>query len=59
MHTTTRSAQKELEAAVKKLNNDGFLAKAPADVIEGIRTRQQTAHNEIDRIQRQLQTLPS
>ncbi|WP_433620986.1 valine--tRNA ligase [Nocardia sp. CA-120079] len=53
------SAQKELEAAVKKLNNDGFLAKAPADVIEGIRTRQQTAHNEIDRIQRQLQTLPS
>lgn len=53
------SAQKELETAANKLNNDSFLAKAPADVVEGIRTRQQTAHHEINRIQHQLQTLPS
>ncbi|WP_378743402.1 valine--tRNA ligase [Nocardia brasiliensis] len=52
-------AQKELEVTAKKLTNDSFLAKAPDDVVDGIRTRQQTAQNDIDRLQRQLALLPT
>ncbi|MFI6172683.1 valine--tRNA ligase [Nocardia sp. NPDC051052] len=50
-------AQKELDSTLKKLGNHSFLAKAPADIIEGIRARKDKAQNEIDRIQRRLEAL--
>ena len=47
----------ELTAVVKKLNNEGFLSKAPADVIEKVRAKQsallekqQKIQNNLDRI---------
>jgi valyl-tRNA synthetase len=52
------AAQKELDTAAKKLGNEGFLAKAPEDVVDGIRLRQQTAQQDTDRIRRQLDLLP-
>ncbi|MFF0532715.1 valine--tRNA ligase [Nocardia amikacinitolerans] len=52
------AARKELEGTSKKLGNDQFLAKAPADVIDGIRTRQRSAERDIERIQHQLDALP-
>ncbi|WP_454197914.1 valine--tRNA ligase [Nocardia sp. Marseille-Q1738] len=51
------AAQKELDSTAKKLSNNGFLAKAPTDVIESIRARRQTAQEDADRIQRQLDLL--
>ncbi|MFG1795805.1 valine--tRNA ligase [Nocardia sp. NPDC049149] len=51
------AAQKELENTSKKLGNDSFLAKAPADIIDGIRSRRDKAQNDTDRIQRQLEAL--
>ncbi|MEV4129321.1 valine--tRNA ligase [Nocardia sp. NPDC049707] len=52
------AAEKELDTAAKKLGNEGFLAKAPADVVEGIRARQQTAQQDAQRIRGQLELLP-
>ncbi|MFD4434241.1 class I tRNA ligase family protein, partial [Nocardia sp. NPDC058497] len=37
------AALKEIDSATKKLNNDSFLAKAPDDIVAGIRTRHQNA----------------
>ncbi len=37
-----------------KLGNDAFLAKAPADVVDKIRIRQQLAREEVDRITARL-----
>jgi valyl-tRNA synthetase len=51
------AAEKELAGTAGKLDNDGFLAKAPADVIEKIRARQQLAHEEVDRITARLASL--
>jgi len=48
------AAEKELAGTAGKLGNDSFLAKAPADVIEKIRARQQLAHEEVDRITARL-----
>ena len=48
------SAEKELAGTAGKLGNDSFLAKAPADVIEKIRARQQLAREEVDRITARL-----
>ncbi|RAV34657.1 valine--tRNA ligase [Corynebacterium heidelbergense] len=47
-------AQKELDNAAKKLNNQGFLAKAPEKVVEGIRSRQAVAREEHERISARL-----
>ena len=44
------AAQKELAGTEGKLGNEAFLAKAPADVVEKIRERQQVAREEVDRI---------
>ena len=44
------AAQKELAGTEGKLGNDAFLAKAPADVVDKIRERQQVAREEVDRI---------
>ena len=48
------AAEKELAGTAGKLGNDAFLAKAPADVIEKIRARQQLAREEVDRITARL-----
>ena len=48
------AAEKELAGTAGKLGNDSFLAKAPADVIEKIRARQQLAREEVDRITARL-----
>jgi valyl-tRNA synthetase len=44
------AAEKELAGTTGKLGNDAFLAKAPTDVVEKIRDRQQLAREEVDRI---------
>jgi valyl-tRNA synthetase len=51
------AAQKELAGTTGKLDNDAFLAKAPADVVEKIRGRQQLAQEEVDRIRARLESL--
>ncbi|WP_067640057.1 valine--tRNA ligase [Nocardia coubleae] len=50
-------ALKEIEAAEKKLNNNAFLAKAPDDIVAGIRNRHQNAETAAQRIREQLATL--
>ena len=50
-------ANKELEQTGKKLANESFLAKAPEEVVEKIRTRQQVAQEEVDRITARLEAL--
>jgi valyl-tRNA synthetase len=52
------AAQKELDQAEKKLANPKFLEKAPADVVDGIRTRRETAIAEIERVTARLAALP-
>lgn len=47
-------AHKELDNAAKKLGNASFLAKAPQQVVEGIRTRQHVAQEEVERISQRL-----
>lgn len=52
-------ALKELEQVGKKLGNEQFLAKAPADVVAKIRERQTAATGDLARIDRQLASLPA
>jgi len=51
------AAQKELASTAAKLGNQAFLAKAPGDVVDKIRERQQLAHEETDRITARLAAL--
>ncbi|MFE7420595.1 valine--tRNA ligase [Rhodococcus sp. NPDC057529] len=51
------AAQKELAGTTAKLSNEAFLAKAPDAVKDKIRTRQQIATEEIDRITKRLKEL--
>ncbi|MFD9663067.1 valine--tRNA ligase [Rhodococcus sp. NPDC059968] len=51
------AAQKELAGTTAKLSNEAFLAKAPDAVREKIRTRQQIATEEIERITKRLKEL--
>jgi valyl-tRNA synthetase len=51
------AAEKELAGTTGKLGNDAFLAKAPADVVDKIRGRQQLAREEVDRITARLASL--
>jgi valyl-tRNA synthetase len=53
------AAQKELDQAEKKLGNPKFVEKAPADVVEGIRTRREAAVAEIERVTARLTALPA
>ena len=50
--------RKELDTTSAKLANEAFLAKAPDAVVEKIRTRQQTAREEIARITERIDGLP-
>ncbi|RBM23629.1 valine--tRNA ligase [Streptomyces sp. PT12] len=52
------AAEKELAQTGAKLGNDSFLAKAPDHVVDRIRTRQETARADIERITAQLARLP-
>ncbi|MFE9423363.1 valine--tRNA ligase [Kitasatospora sp. NPDC006697] len=51
-------AEKELAQTTGKLGNEGFLAKAPDEVVAKIRTRQAAAEADIARIGAQLAALP-
>ncbi|MDA4110697.1 valine--tRNA ligase [Mycolicibacterium holsaticum] len=51
------AAQKELAGTTGKLGNEAFLAKAPADVVDKIRARQQLAQEEVERITARLASL--
>ncbi|OEV02753.1 valine--tRNA ligase [Streptomyces oceani] len=51
-------AEKELRQTGAKLENAGFLAKAPEDVVDKIRARRVAAQEDITRIQEQLERLP-
>jgi valyl-tRNA synthetase len=48
------AAQKELAGTNGKLGNEAFLAKAPAEVVDKIRARQQLAGEEVERITARL-----
>ncbi|ALG07467.1 valine--tRNA ligase [Kibdelosporangium phytohabitans] len=51
-------AQKELAQCEGKLNNPKFTEKAPADVVDKIKDRRETALADIDRINARLNALP-
>ena len=51
-------AEKERDQARGKLGNSGFLAKAPEQVVSGIRVRLAAAEADIERIAAQLSGLP-
>jgi len=53
------AAQKELDAADKKLGNPKFVEKAPAPVVDGIRARREAAVTDIERVTARLAALPS
>lgn len=53
------AARKELTQTEAKLGNEAFIAKAPAPVIDKIKTRKQTAASDIDRITARLAALPA
>src|SRR5690606_5984724 len=53
------SARKEKDQAERKLGNEQFLAKAPAEVVAKIRDRLTTAEADITRIEGQLANLPA
>ncbi|MGX7679163.1 valine--tRNA ligase [Jatrophihabitans sp. DSM 45814] len=50
-------ARKDLDQTAKKLGNQSFLAKAPDDVVSGIRERNAVAAADIDRIKAALDAL--
>jgi valyl-tRNA synthetase len=51
------AAEKELAQTTGKLGNDAFLSKAPEAVVEKIRSRQQLAREEVERISGRLAAL--
>jgi valyl-tRNA synthetase len=51
------AAQKELAGTSAKLDNEAFLAKAPADVVDKIRARRRLASEEVERITNRLTSL--
>ncbi|MER7988994.1 valine--tRNA ligase [Streptomyces noursei] len=53
------AAEKELAQTTAKLGNEAFLAKAPEQVKEKIRTRKAAAEADIERITAQLAALPT
>ncbi|MBK1786414.1 valine--tRNA ligase [Prauserella cavernicola] len=52
-------AEKELKQTEGKLGNQAFLDKAPADVVDKIRGRRDTAAADIERITARLDSLPA
>lgn len=52
------AAEKELDGTGKKLGNPNFTDKAPAEVVDKIKARRETAQADIERITARLATLP-
>ncbi|MBA0049835.1 valine--tRNA ligase [Streptomyces sp. AJS327] len=52
------AAEKELRQTSAKLGNEGFLAKAPEEVVAKIRDRRAAAEADIERLTAQLERLP-
>ena len=52
------TAQKDLATAQVKLNNEGFMAKAPEEVVVEIRERLLKTSADIERISAQLASMP-
>ncbi len=52
------AAEKELAQTSAKLGNEGFLAKAPDEVVAKIRTRRTVAEADVSRLTEQLTRLP-
>lgn len=52
-------AKKDRETAIVKLSNEGFMAKAPENVVVEIKDRLAKTDSEIERITAQLEALPS
>ena len=52
------AAEKELANTEKKLQNPAFLEKAPAEVVDKIKVRRETAQTDIERIKSRLAALP-
>jgi valyl-tRNA synthetase len=52
------AARKEADQAGRKLGNESFLAKAPAEVVGKTRERLEAAHADIERITGRLAALP-
>ena len=53
------AAQKELETTGKKLSNQNFVEKAPAAVVEKMKTRREVAEAEVARLTERLAALPA
>jgi valyl-tRNA synthetase len=53
------AARSERAQVAAKLDNDQFVAKAPADVVERMRARRDAAQANIERIESQLSALPT
>ncbi len=51
--------QKGLEAAERQLGNEGFLAKAPANVVDGLKKQQAETRNLFEKATASLAALPS
>jgi valyl-tRNA synthetase len=54
-----QTAQKDLQTAQVKLSNEGFMAKAPENVVVEIRERLEKTTADIERITSQLASLPA
>ena len=59
MEKDLAAARKEADQAERKLGNEAFLAKAPADVVEKSRGRLEAARDDITRIAGRLAALPA
>ncbi len=53
------TAEKDLQTAKVKLDNEGFMAKAPMEVVQEIRARQSQTRADIERITSALASLPA
>ena len=53
------TAEKDLQTAKVKLENEGFMAKAPMEVVQEIRARQAATLADIERINSALTSLPA
>ena len=51
-------AERDLQTAKVKLDNEGFMAKAPIEVVQEIRERLVQTTSDIERITAQLAALP-
>jgi valyl-tRNA synthetase len=59
MEKDLAAARKEADQAERKLGNESFLAKAPADVVQKTRGRLEAARDDITRIAGRLAALPA